>query len=668
MRIAVRAVVLLGFAVPCAAGTGVAASAPVPAAVQDALVPARLGDVRVGGFVGRLQDRLFARRVLSDYAMEAVWKEARDAFAHPDDDVFYGGVGMWKGEFWGKLMISACRVANCTGDAALRSFLHEEGLRLVAFQRPDGYLGTYTNPDGILPLPLEEARRRVGWDCTWNWNLWCRKYTLWGLLSCWRLTGDRRLLDAADRAMANEIATLRRLGLKLCDTGTGTMRGLPPCSILKPLLWLYADTGRREYIDYAREIVGYFSDGESRAPQFSARLAESLPLDAWHPAETGKWGKAYEMMSVLDGFVEFHRVTGDHAALAVAAGMQGLIRAGEINLCRSVGYNDQFVTARRALNGVSEPCDAIHWMRLNLDLYLVTGEARYMDAFEATFCNAFLASVRPDGAWGARCVRSHGRHQPAPPQSGMRLQHCCVNNLPRGFMDAAEAVLAHDAAGTLHVALYHDISARIGGDSVEIAGGYPVGDQVSVRLVRAEPGKVRFRVPAWCPKLALSGPGVSRTVRTPGWAEANAPAGASSWTLTFDMAPRIEGSCRPATDVVSPDDYRRRRWCDPKTEADLKPLFVTQPYAQVLRGPLLLARSVRLGTPKKEVFVAQSVNDGLQSKGRWTLAAERIPAEGVWGAWRLRFRRGDETVMADVCDYPSADTWCTGENAFTTLF
>ena len=634
----------------------------------DALTPARLGDARARGFVGALQDRLLARRVFSDAAKEEIWKEARDAFAHPDDDVFNGGVGMWKGEFWGKLMISACRVAEHTGDAALKAFLREEGLRLVAFQRPDGYLGTYTKPDNVLPLPLDEARRRVGWPCPWNWNLWCRKYTLWGLLACWRLTGERALLDAADRAMANQIATLRRLGLKLCDTGTSTMRGLPPCSILKPLLWLYEDTGKAAYLDEAREIVGFFSDGRSRAPQFAAKLDAGLPLDAWYPEETGRWGKAYEMMSLLDGFVEFYRATGDRSALAVAERMQALIRAGESNLCGSVGYNDQFTTARRALNGVSEPCDAVHWMRLNLDLYLVTGEARYADAVEETLYNAFLASVRPDGAWGARCVRSHGRHQPAPPQSGMTRQHCCVNNLPRGFMDAAQTVLARDAAGALSVALYHDAAARMGADAVEIAGNYPVGDRVTVRVTRAAPGKVRFRVPAWCAKLAIAGPGVARDVRTPGWAEVAAPAGVSTWTLAFDMAPRPVWSCRPATDAVAAADERRRRWCDMKTEADLQGLFVTKPYAQVRRGPLLLARSVRLGAAPEALVPAASVNDGLQAKGPWTLAAERIDAPGVWGAWRLVFRRGEETVAADVCDYPSADTWRAGANAFSTLF
>ena len=650
------------------AGAIVVASLAFVAVGADTLTPARLSDVCARGFIGDLQGRFFAQRIFSDTAKEKIWKEARDAFAHPDDDVFNRGIGMWKGEFWGKLMISACRVAEYTGDASLKSFLHEEGLRLIAFQRPNGYLGTYTNPDYVLPLPPEEALRRLGCPCSWNWNLWCRKYTLWGLLACWRLTGDRALLDAADRAMENQMETTRRLGLKLCDTGTSVMRGLPPCSILKPLLWLYQDTGKVSYLDYAREIVGYFSDGTSRAPQFAANLAECRPFDEWYPAETGKWGKAYEMMSLLDGFIEFSRVTGDREPLNCVEGMQTLIRTGELNLCGSVGYNDQFVTARRALNGVSEPCDAVHWMRLNYDLYLVTGEARYVDAIEETLYNAFLASVRPDGAWGARCVRSHGRHQPAPPQSGMTRQHCCVNNLPRGFMDAAQTILTRDAAGTLHVALYHDAAARIGDDAIEISGNYPVGDAVKVCVTRAVSGKLRFRMPSWCNRLEVSGHDIVRTVHTPGWVEVVAPAGASKWTLKFDLAPRPMWSCRPATDAVEETDPRRTRWCNPDTEPDMPARFVTRPYAQVRRGPLLLAKSVRLGTAPNALVPAASVNDGLLTKGPWALSSEQIDARGVWGAWRLVFRRGDETVTVDACDYPSADPWHPGENSFSTFF
>ena len=651
-----------------AALAAVAGCAEQVKGVPDRLVAVPLGNVRVKGHVGEVQDVFFANRIFGDFAKNEIWKEAHEAFAHPDDDVFNHGIGMWKGEFWGKLMISACRVSEYTRDRELQAFLHEEALALVGFQQPDGYLGTYVDKEYIVPLPLEEQTKRMGWPCSWNWNLWCRKYTLWGLLACYRLTGDRALLRAADRAMNQQIEMLRRRGLKLCDTGTASMHGFPPCSILKPLLWLYHDTGKPKYLDYAREIVGYFSDPDCQAVQFAEKLATGKPMQDWYPAENGHWGKAYEMMSCLDGFVEFYRLTGDKAALDVALQMRERILSDELNLCLSVGYNDQFWGAARHLNGVSEPCDAIHWMRLNFDLWLVTGEAKYVDAIEQTFYNAFLAGVRPDGKWGARCVRSHGRHQKAPPQSGMTLQHCCVNNMPRGFMDAAQTVAAKDREGTLYVALYHDATARLDGDEVSISGGFPVKDGVEIELHRAKAGKVRFRVPAWCRALTICSGEMCRRATLPGWHEVEAPAGTSKWSLHFDMHPRIVTSAREPVSSYDPKSHLVTRWARNEDgdlgERDLMPLLWNRPMAEVMWGPLLLAKSRKVGCTRSEILDNRSVN-----RGEWRLSVK--PVEGarkVWGAWKVTFEKDGETRTSGVCDYASAALWTNDQIEFSVLF
>lgn len=642
-------------------------SAVVAAPVRDALVPARESEVKVGGHVAALQDRFVRERIVSDYARKEIWGEARNAFAHPDDDVFNNGIGMWKGEFWGKLMISACRVAAYLHDDGLKEFLHQEALRLIAYQQEDGYLGTYVDKEYVTPLPVEEARRRVKWPCPWNWNLWCRKYTLWGLMSAYRLTGDRRLLVAADRAMTQQIEMLRRRDLKLCDTGTSTMHGLPPCSILKPLLWLYQDTGKGLFLDYAKEIVGSFDDSSCRAVQFRAKLATGKPMQDWYPEENGHWGKAYEMMSCLAGFVEYCRVTGDRTVLDVAAQMRERILSDELNLCCSVGYNDQFWGARLRLNGVSEPCDAIHWIRLNHELYLVTGEARYVDEIERCFYNAFLAGVRPDGTWGARCVRSHGRHQKAPPQSGMTLQHCCVNNMPRGFMDAACTILARDVDGALQVGLYHDGEASVGGDAVKIAGNYPVSDTVTVTVTRRAAGKVRFRVPAWCPAMMVAREGHGRRTEAAGWFEVEAPSGQSAWRIHFEMPARIVVSTRESVPPYDKRDQLYGRWANNSDgengERDLFALLRTTPAAQVFRGPLMLAKSVRLGTDEKTILDPETVNGG-----GWRVTATPLSADGVWGAWTLVFEKDGRRKTVRACDYSSAAVWGRTGVEFSVFF
>ena len=72
---------------------------------------------------------------------------------------------------------------------------------------------------------------------------------------------------------------------------------------------------------------------------------------------------------------------------------QELVSSRELNACFSVGYNDQFADAAALPNCITEPCDAIHWIRFNRDLYLIAGETKYVDAIESAFCNAYLAKA-----------------------------------------------------------------------------------------------------------------------------------------------------------------------------------------------------------------------------------------------------------------------------------
>ena len=178
---------------------GIACGALPENAVQDALVAPELKNTRVQGPIGAKFDAFMHERCLSDFARRVVVREAREAFAHPDDDVYQAPVGMWKGEFWGKLMISSARVAQYQNDPAFTAFLRDEAHRLMKFQKPDGYLGTYVNPEFVCPGDIEAAKKTMGWACDWCWNLWCRKYTMWGLLMIYKTTGDREILAAAEK-------------------------------------------------------------------------------------------------------------------------------------------------------------------------------------------------------------------------------------------------------------------------------------------------------------------------------------------------------------------------------------------------------------------------------------------------------------------------------------
>ena len=632
----------------------------------DRLTAPNQGDAHLDGFVGAKIGRFLNHRVRSDFAKDIVFPEARKAFESPDDDQFYiprkGDIedefrtrywGMWKGEFWGKLMISACRIAEYEHDAKLKKFLHEEALRLIAFQKPDGYLGTYVDPEYVQPLGWAIQHTNTTVKGAWCWNLWCRKYTMWGLLANYKLTRDRRVLEAAAKSMDQEIAMLKQLGLHPIDTGTFV--GMPSSSVLKPLLLLYRETGKREYLDFAKVIVDDFRRTDGRAPNLIANAFSGQPVADWYPGPES-WAKAYEMMSCLDGLLEYYRVTGEESVLEAMIRVQSMLEEHETNPCFSVGYNDQFANAAHLLNGVTEPCDVIHWIRFNHDLWLLTGKAKYVDAIELAFYNTYLAAINRDGTWGARAVRSHGYHLAQLGQSGMRNQHCCVNNMPRCAVDVAQTIAAKDPEGTLYVAFYNDGRAMVGGDTIEISGNYPIGDAVTVRVTRKTAGKVRFRIPGWSAKDEDRGT----------WRTVEVPSGESVHTLAFDLAPRIWAPKRTALSEYpekGPDgkpEWRMWMWTGYGSDNDLLGAARRTPGVEILRGPMLVAKAEVVGTPTEEIAATMSVYGANPS-----LRMEPVKVNDSWGAWNLTI--GDRTVP--VCDFGSAgDKYEKGGVRFSVWF
>ena len=619
----------------------------------DKLTTPAAGDVHLDGFVGEKISRFIDYRVRGDFARDVIFPEARHAFEDPDDDTsFTPGEGdcdekyrsrpwgRWKGEFWGKLMISACRVAEYEHDAGLKDFLRDEALRLIAFQKPDGYLGTYVDPEYVQPICWKEDHVDTAKKGAWCWNLWCRKYTMWGLLANWKLTGERRALDAAARSMDQEIEMLKRLGVRPIDTGT--FCGMPSSSVLKPLMLLYRETGKKSYMDFAKAIVDDFRRPDGRAPNIIANALSGKPVADWYHAPWA-WAKVYEMLSCCEGLMEYYRVTGDESVLDAMVKFRDLVAKHELNACFSVGYNDQFANAASLPDCITELCDVIHWIRFNRELWLVTGETKYVDAIELAFYNAYLAGLARDGKWGARGVRSHGYHHVSwHGQSGLKHQHCCVDNVPRCAVDVAQTMVARDAEGTLYVALYNDGKATFGDDTVEVSGNYPVGDVVTVKIVRKSAGRVRFRIPAWSATDADCGT----------WRIVEVPSGESVHRFSFDMNPHVRACHCP--DEPQDDgsgvgtDWRRGMWTGYGANEDLLPFMRVSSAVQVMRGPLVIAKAEAVGTSASELRSRESIYGTAPA-----LRLEPMTVPGVWGAWNLVVG-GENGRRIPVCDFCSA--------------
>lgn len=625
-------------------------AAAVPFARPDAHRGAALRDVRLGGVPAGKMYNFFRARMLDKTAQRDVFGEARSAFRDRDDDEKavlpdrkMGGI--WRGEFWGKLMLGTARVADYLQDPALTKFVKEECHRMIALQDPDGYLGSYADKENVwIPESAKPAMRAAyGWNTVWN--LWNRKYAIWAMLMAYRTTGDRAILASTERQMDQWIEMMHRLGLPLFVTGQPEKVGLPSMSILKPLLMLYAETGKKTYLDYAKEMLPDWDRADGACPNFFRNADRADALHTWYP-NPSRWAKSYEMMSCLDGLLEYTRLTGDARALETVRKIYDNLLRTELNVLGDVGYVDQFYGAATQPNASTEVCDTIHWIRLSLDLYLMTGDVRYCDAIELAYFNAFLAGVYRDGTWGAFAVRGTACHE-TDRQCGYAYNHCCVNNVPRTFMDMAEGTVTRDRAGVFHVNFYQDATATLDGVDFAISGNYPVGNVVTVKV--SDPAaKVVFRTPAWCPKLDVAQPekGV--------------------WRLTFDMNPRLLDGPDMAVAKKEGWHYARYLCREQPLRSPLRDSYRATPAATVMVGPLLLAKSRRTGATETELMDLATV----RGQG-YAVKVTPVACEDVWGAWDVELTKpGAPTIRTRACDYQSAgdDPYADGSVRFSIWF
>ena len=625
--------------------------------VKNKIERAPLEGQRVGGYYGDLMDTFFYERITSPHAFENIYKETEDAFKYQRDDE--KGVGIWQGEYWGKWIISASRAARYNGSEELREFIRQGARTMMSYQRPDGYLGTYKNSSLLFPCTIEEGLAKLGYAVEWNWNIWCRKYTLWGMLEAYGLLGDEDMLRSA-RGMADYLINeLDTLGVAVGQTGT--FNGLASCSIMKPMLILYRYTGDEKYLNFCLKMANRWED-PAIMPGLIANSLSDKRIREWYP-DSNKWAKAYEMMSCFDGIVELYRVTGEKKYFDTVARFFDMITEHESNILSSVAFNDVFGDAAYDVNCMTEPCDVIHYMRLAHELFLLTGDEKYMDIFESSAYNALFTSAFKDGKWGARALRAQGRHMVAFYQANMKYSHCCVNNMPRGLLNFVESVVMTEG-DTLLINLYTDFEGRVcvGGKSVSIKIGGDLFDtgRVNISLSGFDGSlNVRMRIPAWSATTTVK---VGANEYTPE---------AGSLSFTVNGASKIEAAFTPEVKVYEITSHptlgdlpwQERRWIsaidnptDESAYIAANPEHYIRGSACIIRkGPLLLCRSKLIGSTEEEMFGERKLTPDYVCT-----SCERIPSpEDINLAFRLSFHDGEKNLEYTVSDY------CSGTNILT---
>ncbi len=618
-----------------------------------------MNSVKILGSIGEQMNTFFENRILSDFAKREIFGEATRVFAERRDDET--GIGYWRGEFWGKQAMSAARTYKYTGDEALKQFLIDNTHELLKYQDDDGYLNTYANPDAVFPTDVEIGRRVVGWDCDFNWNIWNRKYTLWGLIEIYEISGDAEILNGAVKLCDHLFAQLKRLNVNLMQTGV--FDGLPSGSLLKPILKLYEITEDQKYFDFCIDLVKLWECSEGR-PNIITNALSGKPVHTWYESPS-EWAKAYEMLSCFDGLCELYRLTGTEKYLKACTMFYDSLKENEYNVIHSVGFNDKFANGSLRQNTLTEACDVIHWIRLCSELYGFTGDPKYLDDIEMAYYNPFLAASFDKIYRGARVVRSSGKNE-FMNQMDLKYHDCCTDNMARGYLNVAENFVTY-SKNKVFLNFYTDFSAVVptenGDVKISAEGSYLKDGRVKITVDTGDKTSLNLRIPKCSKGTKITVGEKEYCPEGSGYYQIDIGSGTTVIDIKFDWQTEIRDF---KGEVMRFDemDYRYRRFVRVNIEYKFDDACMVWSRKSTLQyGPTLLTRSKKCGNTYDEMFE----NDFTVCGKNYTCTLTPISQnEGVREQFEAVFTNGENTFKTTVCDFATGSNEFVGDS--TDLF
>ena len=434
--------------------------------------------VKIGGYVGSRIEICNSGMIMQEDVDALV-----EPFRHKEDR------SSWSTEFIGKWMLGAIEMYRYNSDPALLEKISKGIYDLVATQQEDGFIGSYA-PDARLT----------------HWDIWGRKYTALALISYYRLTGEKSVLEAAATSIDCLIKDLNERNVDIASTGN--YFGMASCSVLEPVVYLYKETLCQKYLDFALSIVGSIErDGSS---QLITKALNDVPVSQrsafpkrWWSSSNGM--KAYEMMSCYEGLVELASVTGNQEYITAAEKTVESIVQDEINIagsgaafeCWYMGRERQTIPTYHTM----ETCVTFTWMQFCARLLEKTGKSFYADQFERTMYNALMAAMKDDGSEISKYSPLEGHRSRGEDQCGLCI-NCCNANGPRGYaLIPKTAMTFKDNSRSVNLYLPMEASFASGRNSVgvKLETGDPVDGKVRLSLDARKMSEfsLALRVPSW---------------------------------------------------------------------------------------------------------------------------------------------------------------------------
>ena len=410
-----------------------------------------------------------------------------------------------------KVMEGAAYLLTLEEDDALERQMDEIIDVIAAAQVPDGYLYEHH----IMPPHLRNPRNRAGEKpytyVDHSHELYNMGHMYEGAVAYYRATGKRKWLDVAEKN-ARHINRVFFEGDPAYNDGKPVMRAPGHEEIELALVKLHQATGEQLYLEMAQkflDIRGVTYSPQGEGVQTSDYAQQHQPVRDQREAV----GHSVRAMYLYSGMADVVAFAGDETMQPALDAIWHDIVDRKMHITGGLGavaglekFGPAYVLPN--VETYDETCAAVGNVFFNYRMFLMSGDAKYLDVAEVALYNNVLAGVNLAGNrfFYVNPLETDGERKFNHGTAGRAewfSTACCPSNLARLIPQVSGMIYSH-AEDNIYCGFY------IGSEtSIPMAGGnvtlkqqtaYPFDGNISIEVAPQADGEeftLWLRVPTW---------------------------------------------------------------------------------------------------------------------------------------------------------------------------
>ncbi|WP_170971168.1 glycoside hydrolase family 127 protein [Ilyomonas limi] len=352
-------------------------------------------------------------------------------------------------------------------------------------QEPDGYL--YTFRTAHLAHPHEWiGTRRWEKDEELSHELYNCGHLYEAAVAHYAATGKKAFLNIA----------IKNADLLVKTFGPDKLHIYPGHQIVElGLVKMYRVTGKKEYLDLAKFFLDVRGPGGDVYNQADKKVVDQTEAE----------GHAVRATYMYTGMADVAALTGDKSYLHAIDTIWNNVADKKLYITGGIGAtgNGEAFGPDYDLPNMSayaETCASIANVYWNLRMFLLHGDAKYMDVLERTLYNGLLSGISLSGNrfFYPNPLASVGQHQ----RSAWFSCACCITNMTRFLPSMPGYIYAQDE-DDVFVNLFVSNNATIKLPATEVKltqqTDYPWQGKVSITVdpVKSAAFALHIRIPGW---------------------------------------------------------------------------------------------------------------------------------------------------------------------------